>query len=187
VPRFNVGEAKVPGRKPSRVGLTKEPKPQLVEMAPQKVAAIKTKGDPNKVASKIMPALYGSVYRLKFERKKHGGDFKVGPLRARWPDAPSVPKAEWTGVWALPVPSDTTDIPQKVPELPVELQTWEYGLVAQVTHIGPYRTEKKTVERLRRFIREEGYEISGDHEEEYITRPDARVQKTIIRYPVRKA
>jgi len=64
---------------------------------------------------------------------------------------------------------------------------WEYGTVAQVVHLGPYRAEKKTVERLHRFIREKGYEVSGVHEEEYLTRPGAKLQKTIIRYPVKKA
>jgi hypothetical protein len=31
------------------------------------------------------------------------------------------------------------------------------------------------------------YEIAGPHEEEYLTRPDAKVPKTIIRYAVRPA
>jgi hypothetical protein len=31
-----------------------------------------------------------------------------------------------------------------------------------------------------------GYEIAGPHEEEYLSRPDAKVVKTIIRYAVRK-
>ena len=176
-------------KKPSRQTSERRklPEPQLIEMMPQRVAAIRTKGDPNSVAGRIMPALYGSVYKLKFERKKHGKDFNIGGLRARWPNAHIARKNEWIGIWALPVPSDTADIPQKIPELPVELDMWEYGTVAQLVHLGPYRTEKKTVERLHRFIHEKGYEISGVHEEEYLTRPGAKVQKTIIRYPVRKA
>jgi len=31
-----------------------------------------------------------------------------------------------------------------------------------------------------------GYEIGGVHEEEYLTTPDAKVPKTIIRYAVKK-
>jgi len=157
-----------------------------LEMGPQKVATVTTKGDPNKMGDRVMPALYGSVYMLKSERKKAGRDFKVRAPRARWPDSDKVSKAEWTGIWALPVPEDTIDIPQKIPEIPVELQTWEYGTVAQIVHLGSYRTEAKTIEKLLKFIAEEGLEIAGVHEEEYLTRPGAKVQKTIIRYPVRK-
>jgi len=42
------------------------------------------------------------------------------------------------------------------------------------------------MERLYRFIEESGYEITGVHEEEYVTSPDAKVPKTIIRYRVKK-
>ena len=39
---------------------------------------------------------------------------------------------------------------------------------------------------LHKFIEDSGCEIAGVHEEEYLTRPDAKVVKTIIRYPVKK-
>jgi len=42
------------------------------------------------------------------------------------------------------------------------------------------------VERLHKFIEDSGYEIVGAHEEEYLTTPDAKVPKPIIRYPVKK-
>jgi hypothetical protein len=42
------------------------------------------------------------------------------------------------------------------------------------------------VERLQQFISESGYQTSGPHEEEYLTQPDAKVVKTLIRYGVKK-
>ena len=42
-----------------------------------------------------------------------------------------------------------------------------------------------TIQRLRAFIAEHGHVIDGAHEEEYLTRPDAKVPRTIIRYRVR--
>ena len=68
----------------------------------------------------------------------------------------------------------------------VRLETWEYGTVAQILHLGPYDQEGSTIERLHRFIKDSGYQITGDHEEEYLTRPDAKVIKTLIRYTVKK-
>ncbi|MDA8213435.1 MAG: GyrI-like domain-containing protein [Clostridia bacterium] len=166
-------------------GPRKKPtEPEITTMASQKMAVVYTKGDPNAEMTKAMPALFGSVYKLKFELKKQGVEFKVGKLRARWPDAHLVPKDQWTGIWALPVPNDVTELPQKVQDVEVKLETWHYGIVAQVLHIGPYSEEGPTVQRLHDFINENGYQLAGQHEEEYLTTPTAKVQKTIIRYEI---
>ena len=52
--------------------------------------------------------------------------------------------------------------------------------------IGPYSDEQPSVNRLHEFIAAEGYELAGPHEEEYLTKPDAREIRTILRYAVRK-
>jgi uncharacterized Fe-S radical SAM superfamily protein PflX len=46
--------------------------------------------------------------------------------------------------------------------------------------------EGPTVERLHGFVKESGYELAGAHEEEYLSKPDAKVVRTIVRYPVRR-
>jgi len=168
-------------RKPSKT------EPQVLEMPPQKMAVVHAKGAPGNVFSEFMPALYGSVYTLKFNLKKKGlPTFKVSGLRARYPDAHLAPKEEWTIIIGLPIPEDTTSLPQKVPGIEVKIEQWQYGTVGQILHLGPYDQEYATVERLQRFIEDSGYEIAGVHEEEYLTTPDAKVMKTIIRYPVKK-
>ncbi len=160
--------------------------PRIVEMPAQRVATVTSVGDPNTAAEAELGALFGSVYTLKFAMKKSGvGDFKVCGLRARWPDAHLLPKDQWTGQWSLPIPDDITELPQKTPEIEVCLDTWEYGTVAEILHVGPYSEEGPTVQRLHAFIEESGYELAGPHEEEYLTSPRAKVQKTIIRYVVR--
>jgi hypothetical protein len=158
--------------------------PKLIDMPAQTMAVVQTTGDPNKLDPAFLGALYGAVYGLKFALKTQGREFKVAPLRARWPDAHLLPKEQWTGLWALPVPDDTTALPQKNPAVPVRLERWEYGPVAQILHLGPYSTEAAGIVRLHQFITERGYHINGMHEEEYLTRPTAKVQKTLIRYPV---
>jgi hypothetical protein len=160
---------------------------QIIEMPPQKMAVVQGKGTPDEVFAKLMPALYGSVYTLKFDLKKKGmPTFKVSGLRSRYPDAHLVPRDKWTIITGLPIPDDTTLLPQKIPGTEVRLETWQYGTVAQILHLGPYDQECPIVERLHRFIEEGSYEIAGVHEEEYLTSPDAKVIKTLIRYPVKK-
>jgi hypothetical protein len=161
--------------------------PQILEMPAQKMAVVQGKGTPDKVFSEVMPALYGSVYTLKFDLKKKGlATFKVSGLRGRYPDAHLVPQDEWTIILGLPVPNDTTSLPQKAPGVEVKLETWDYGTVAQILHLGPYDQEGPTIERLMQFISENGYQITGPHEEEYLTSPDAKVMKTLIRLTVKK-
>ena len=47
-------------------------------------------------------------------------------------------KTEWKGFYAMPVPQNTTDLPmvKAQPGLTVRLDTWEYGKVAEILHIG---------------------------------------------------
>jgi hypothetical protein len=161
--------------------------PQIVEMPAQRMAVVYGKGRPDKVFAELFPALYGSVYTLKFALKKQGvPTFKISPPRSRYPDGLLVPMEQWTIITGIPVPEDTASLPQKVPGIEVKLETWEYGTVAQILHLGAYDQEKPTVERLQKFIEYSGYQITGVHEEEYLTKPDAKVMKTIIRYQVMK-
>ncbi len=161
--------------------------PQILEIPAQKMAVVSAKGAPDKAFAELVPTLYGAVYTLKFDRKKQGfPDFKVTGLRARYANAHLVPLEEWVYSIGLAIPEDTISLTQKVPNIEVKIETWQYGTVAQILHLGPYDQEYATVARLHQFLKDNGYEIAGMHEEEYLTRPDAKVAKTLIRYPVRK-
>jgi DNA-binding PadR family transcriptional regulator len=164
--------------------------PEIAEKPSQLMAVVHTVGDPTDVGNRVFPALYGAAYGLKFALKKQGVEFKVGAPAARWfggPDWATTPRETWEAAWAIPLPEGTTEVPQKDPETPVTIETWEYGTVAQVLYIGAYADETPTIEQLHAYIAEQGYEICGPHEEEYQSRPDAKNPKTVIRYQVRPA
>lgn len=163
--------------------------PEIADLPARLMAVVHTVGDPGDVGQKVFPALYGATYGLKFALKKQGVAYKVEPPRARWfggPDWATLPRAEWEAAWAIPIPEGITEVIQKDPETPVVIETWEYGPVAQVLHIGTYAEETPTIEMLHEFIGQQDYEIVGAHEEEYISRPGAKEQKTIVRYQVRR-
>jgi hypothetical protein len=163
----------------------KKTDPQMLTLPDRLMAVVRTVGDPNTCAEEAMKALFGAVYTLKFARKKSGGgDFKVEALRARWPDAHLKSKDQWTAIWAIPIPDDTTELVQKVPGIEVTIERWAYGLVAQVLYVGSYADEGPTIQRLHDFIAAQGYVFAGPHEEEYLTRPTAKEPKTIIRMQV---
>jgi hypothetical protein len=165
-------------------------KPEFTTVDPITVLTITSVGDPNKT-EKYFAALYGTAYTTKFKvYKPQGKQMAFGKLIGRWPDAHLKPKDQWTGIWGLPVPDfvKESDLIQKDPDLPIKVETWTYGEVAHILHKGPYTEEGPTVIMLHEFIKDNGYEIEGSsHEEVYLTSPDAKDQKTIIRYKVKKA
>jgi hypothetical protein len=164
--------------------------PQIAELPSMTMAVAHTVGDPTIVGQQAFPALYGAAYKLKFALKKDGIEYKVPPPVARWyggPDWAMQPREKWEAAWAIPIPDGTTELVQKDPETPVVIETWEYGTVAEILHIGSYAEEAPTIEQLHSFIAEQGYEICGPHEEEYQSRPEAKNPKTVIRYQVRRA
>lgn len=163
--------------------------PEITKTKSIKVLTVTTHGDPNTATVPSMKALYGTAYGLKMKvYKPKGVVMELGHLIGRWPDAHLKPKSEWTGIWGLPVPDfvKEEDVIQKDPNIEVKLETWEYDTVAQVLHLGEYTAETENIQKLHVFITEQGYKIAGPHEEIYLTRPTAKVKKTIIRYPITK-
>lgn len=166
--------------------------PEKITLPDRKMLVATSVGDPNKVGDEVFQRLYGTAYGTKFKvYKPQGLAVTFGKLCALWPDAHLKPKDEWTGIWAVPVPDffSEADLIQKDPEHPVSLDIWPGGEYAQILHVGPYSEEGPTVIKLHEFIEKElGIslaEIPGTHEEEYLTSPDAKVIKTIIRYRVK--
>lgn len=69
----------------------------------------------------------------------------------------------------------------------IELRHVAAGPSAQVLHVGPYREEPATRDRLMAFVDGSGCRISGRHHEIYLsnpTRTGAEKLKTILRYAV---
>ena len=164
--------------------------PRISTKKDAKMLVVEAEGDPNVMGAKA----FGLVFRLYYSSP----DTPKGPMqsapRARWPVSFDDPKAEWTGLYALPVPESMTELPKHEPQkgLKASLVTWEYGEVVEILHVGPYDKEEPTVKRLKEFVEKQGYVIAGDHEEEYIKGPDMygkgdpEKYLTIIRYQVKK-
>jgi effector-binding domain-containing protein len=183
--------------------------PRIASMADERVLEVKFSGPADTVIQKAYGVLFKAYYGLKGAPK--------GPLmrppKARYalpamndPVAAAAAAEKlgnflahaWTGSVAVPIPADVA-VPAAVPAgapaaegLAASEGTWAYGEVAEILHLGSYETEAPTIERLTRFIEEQGRRIVGDHEEEYLKGPgmgrvDPKDYWTIIRYRVAKA
>jgi hypothetical protein len=166
--------------------------PHLTTLKSRKALSVTSYGDPNKVAEPFFKALYGAAYYAKMKiYKPKGVKMDLGPLTAEWPDAHLVPKNQWKGIWYLPVPDyfKEADLVQKDPNIMVSLATLPAGEYAEILHIGGYAEEEPSIKLLHRFIEDSGtkmQDVIGTHEEEYLTSPKAKVQKTVIRYLLKK-
>ena len=152
--------------------------PRITTLPPTTMAVTRTTGTPAGVAQIAISALYAAASAAGGPR---------GAVRARWLDPPSVPREKWRAIWALPVRDGVESLPQVFPGVHVEVETWDYGQVAEILHVGPYSTEDVSVARLRDFVEARGFELTGPHEEEYLSPPGAAEQRTLIRYPVAPA
>jgi len=155
--------------------------PQIRKMPDrQKMLVVEKKGDPNVTAGMAFPTLFSTFFKLPGAR--------MAPPRARWLNTLTDPRDEWVGLYALPLPDSVDSLPSGAEG--VKIDYWEYGEVAEILHVGSYSEETPTIEKLIAFIAEQGYEIAGPHEEEYLrgpeSGPDSSQYMTIIRYQIKK-
>jgi hypothetical protein len=163
--------------------------PQVTRKADETVIEVRARGDPRIAGGRA----FGLAFQLYYSIPETPKPGLLGAPRARWPVTFDTPREQWLGVYALPVPATVKALPpHQAPEgLSAALTTWEYGEVAEILHVGPYDAEGPTIERLMAFVRARGYEIAGDHEEEYLRGPTMAgpgnpvEYLTILRYRVR--
>ena len=182
----------------------------IVEIPEMPFLMIDGAGNPNTALafSQAVEALYGVAYTLKFMLKKGPLALNVAvmPLEGLWwaedmASFTAVDKDSWK--WTLMIaqpPEVSADMYQqavaqsakKKPDLPLDrlrLAPFAEGLSAQIMHIGPFAAEAPTIERLHRFIAEQGYQRRGKHHEIYLSdlrRTAPEKLKTVIRQPIER-
>ncbi len=183
--------------------------PVLVKVPSMKYLMVDGMGDPAKSPDfrDAIGALYGLAYTMKFMLKSRSVKESVPmPLEGLfWADDMSAfmkaRRGEWRWTLMLLQPSAVDakllqearvklEKKQKGAALPpVRLARFAEGTCAQVLHLGPYAAERANIQRLHRFISEQGFELNGRHHEIYLSQPgrgDPAKMKTVIRQPVRK-
>jgi hypothetical protein len=158
-----------------------------------------------------MPGLYTTVYKLRFALKARGFDEKVRPLEGLWwtedglTDLDAIlgkdaDRSTWRWTLLIGLPEAATDDevaaavgagraklePPHAANLRVE--RFAEGPCAQILHLGPYATERPTIEALHTAIEAAGLAPTGRHHEVYLGDPQRSAPerlKTLIRMPVR--
>jgi len=158
-------------------------------------------------------ALYGMAYTMKFMlklRPKNPIDYPVMAAEGLWWVEDGVfdiaVKDNWLYTLMVLTPKvasrkvfDTAreQVRRKRGDTPalqrIRLEELTEGLCMQVMHVGPYADEPATVERMRAFAAENGFEdlvgLGGKHHEIYMGDPrkaNPAKLRTVLRHPIRK-
>ncbi|HEY0740648.1 MAG TPA: GyrI-like domain-containing protein [Chryseosolibacter sp.] len=191
-------------------------KPHLVEIGEVHYLSITGKGDPSgrEFAEKI-EALYPVAYAIKFDFKSRGRDFVVPKLEGLWwfdekkfsglsmTQSPvEVPRSEWEYRLMIRLPDFVSRIDfERAVESTLQkkdnrlFHTLEYftlheGRCIQILHVGPFSTEPKTLETIRKFSEENDLSRNGLHHEIYLSdfrKTAGEKLKTILREPVKES
>ncbi|MEN6593655.1 MAG: GyrI-like domain-containing protein [Clostridiaceae bacterium] len=192
--------------------------PSMIDVPEMTFLAVDGRGNPNEqegAYAKALELLYALSYTIKMSPK--GGhviagyyEYRVPPLEGLWQMEHGLPgvdyqnKAgfEWTSMIRQPefVNRDVFEWAcaevlrkKKIDPSAARLFVYQEGLCVQCMHIGAYDDEPATVEKMDRFIAEQGYRNDMGalrrHHEIYLgdprkTAPEKR--KTVLRHPVVK-
>lgn len=193
-------------------------KPQIIEIPPMNFLAVCGKGNPNEEGGAYKESiglLYGVAYTIKMSKMgshKMAGyfDYVVPPLEGFWwqegkegIDYRRKEDFQWISLIRLPEFVTEEEFQWAVKEAEekkkqdfskVEFFTYDEGLCVQCMHIGPYDNEPETIEKMKNYAREQGYEPDFSqgrfHHEIYLSdvgRRKTENLKTVIRQPVLKS
>ncbi len=184
--------------------------PSIVEVNEAKYFMVDGKGDPNGpgALNEVMSLLYGASYTLKMKILKKDApekDYVVPPSEGLWwiegMVGWSMEREKWVYTIMLRIPDFVTDEEIKralelfkITKNPsgfdrLYVNTYKEGLCVQNLHLGPYVNELKTIEIMKKYANEKGYDFSGKHHEIYLSDPrkvEPSKLKTIIREPIAK-
>jgi len=179
----------------------------IVDVPEMNFLMIDGQGDPNTSVAyrNAVEALYAVSYTLKFMVKQgyQAVDYAVMPLEGLWwvDDMTQFSMHDkdawkWTSMIMQPeyvtaeLFQEALRQVKKKKDLPalsgMRFESFHEGQAAQILYFGPYSDEGPTIERIHRFILEQGRRLRGRHHEIYLSDPRRTAPpklKTVIRQP----
>lgn len=191
--------------------------PALIEIPPMQYVAVEGQGDPNEengAYQAAMEILYSLSYTIKMSDKGSRAiegyfPYVVPPLEGLWQmadgssgvDYSNKAGFQWISMIRLPefVTPEIFRWAQQEAARKKKLDTasaihlsMEEGLCVQCMHIGSYDEEPATLEKIERFLQENGYQtditLNRRHHEIYLSDPRRTAPeklKTVLRLPVK--
>ncbi len=188
-------------------------KPMFIKIPPINFIMVDGKGAPEgEEYQSALQILYSLSFTIKMAKGSNRPDgyfeYVVPPLEGLWwvkgDDFYSASRSEWLWTSMIRQPEFVTDSVfewavneslKKKPGLEVKrarLQSFDEGTCVQIMHIGSYSDEKRSIDKILKYIDESGFvNLTGSvhkHHEIYLSDPKKTQTdklKTVIRLPVK--
>ncbi|MBL4560382.1 MAG: GyrI-like domain-containing protein [Labilibaculum sp.] len=181
----------------------------IVEVPDFRYLQCEGQGNPNTSEDykNAIEALFALSYKIKFAiRESKEVDYGVMPLECLWWmdnmeefSKEKIDEWKWSAMIMQPnfvtkeivlLAKDELIETKDLPYLAnIELIDYTDGLSAQIMHIGSYADEAPSIDKLHKYIADNGFKRSGKHREIYLNDPRRTASenlKTIIRQPIVK-
>ena len=161
--------------------------PAIITMSERKMLVAETKGDP---AGQIP-----TIIRLVMLHNTLTKDITSAdcPITIRIIESAAGSPKDTICYWAFPISENINTIPNGSKDYPeFRIETWKRGETAAVLHRGSYDGVSAAAGKLKRFIKDSGYEVTGPFEQECIVGPgkngpgNPADYLTVLRFEVRK-
>ena len=163
---------------------TKRFEPHIYTIRGGKVLVAKIKGDPETTLDAAGITLYNAGRRLKLSPSY------ISARHLKWNQRETVPRRDWIVYYSRLVPETAISPVDK--NNPVDVSVFydrhRKTEVAEIHHVGRYEEIPESLEKLRKYIENQGYRLDGFYEEVYLvfekieSNPDK--YETLLRYQV---
>ena len=158
--------------------------PHMYTLTGGKVLVARIAGDPDITMETAQTTLYSARRKLKLSPSY------ITARHLDWQQRETTSREEWVVYYSRMVPETATDLAdiKDTAEVSIFYDRRESTRVAEILHLGRYEDIPKSLKKLRQFIGQEGYTLSGFYEEVYVvftpleSVPDKF--ETILRYQV---
>ena len=160
--------------------------PHIYTLTGGRVLVAQITGDPEITMDTAAITLYSASRKLKLSPSY------MSARHLQWNQRDTTPLQLWVVDYSKMVPETATGLAdiKDTADVKIFYERREETEIAEILHLGPYKTIPESLEKLRQFIDKEGYKISGFYEEVYIVfeqiEPNPYDYETLLRYRVVK-
>ena len=160
--------------------------PHIYTLTGGRVLVAQITGDPDITRDTAGITLYSASRKLKLSSSY------MSARHLLWNQRDITPPQEWVVQYSKMVPETATGMAdiKDTADVKIFYERRETTKIAEILHVGRYEDIPDSLEKLRQFIDEEGYTISGFYEEVYTVfeqiEPNPYEYETLLRYQVVK-
>ena len=160
--------------------------PHIYTLTGGRVLVAQITGDPDITRDTAGLTLYSASRKLKLSPSY------MSARHLQWNQRDTTPTQEWVVQYSKMVPETATSLAdiKDTADVKIFYERRETTKIAEILHVGRYEDIPDSLEKLRHFIDDEGYKLSGFYEEVYTVfeqiEPNPYEYETLLRYQVVK-